>query len=120
MNEKNFSRIGGATSLTDLFKKAASSTAANVNVATLCTVKTLSWDEDKNYGIATVAPIPPLGKDMNEIEAYYFSDSFEPGGYALTVFTDTDFRPVLKNKSVNQITTNQTVHSRMFGILVKL
>ena len=120
MNEKNFAKIGGATSLLDLFRESADSIGSNTNVATLGRVKTFSFDPDKGYGKGEIEPIPAWDKNDPVFEAWAFSE-FVAGDLCLVVFTDNDFRPEIKNSAARgQETRNKNIHSRNFGIMIKL
>ena len=112
------------SSLINLFNKSKAESVVGVNVASLAFFKkvTTPYDAEQGFGIieAQVFPVDE-GFDMC-VNAYFFSNiSFSENEIVLLVFTDKDFRQVIRNKKwTKQTIKNETLHSKQFGVVVKL
>lgn len=115
---------GRNTSLVDLFSKLKENISINTNVATLATYKNIiqEYSSDTKYGIVECSPFPLYGNETEySLYAYFFGDySFNQGDIVLIIYTDKDFRANLKNQDKIQKTTNTNLHSKTFGVLIKI
>lgn len=122
-----FSKSETSTSLIDIFKQNKQNTLQSVNVATLgfYTGTLKEYDEDKKYSVIEVIPFPLINGQTNyKIEGYYLYNketTFEENEIVLVIFTDTDFRQSLNSMTkVQRVDQNSNIHSKSFGIVIKL
>lgn len=117
-------RNDGVSNLIDVLQRNKKNGAKDICVASLAFVKAVRspFDVNQGFGVLEVQLFPvDDGFDMS-VDSYFFSDkTFDENEIVLVVFTDRDFRQIIKNKKwTKQVVKTDSLHSRMFGVTIKL
>lgn len=123
MSQKAQARAGATQGFIELFHSIRKQAGEDVSTATLGYVKNVTRDFVDGYGIVDVLPVPQWDADgTNLISAYFFSEPAPAvDSLVLVVFTDRDFRSVIAAQTGQTGTTsNLNIHSKNFGVAIKL
>ena len=103
--------------LDDIFKAMKGNIFRDLNVADI--VRVMSVDDMNSKYMCTLLSNPDLRIETTKLQDL----TIQKDDVMLCIFTSTDFRTNLskfKNKQVLQTTTNETLHSKNYGVLVGL
>lgn len=123
MSQKAQARTGATQGFIELFSNIRKQAGEDVSTATLGYVKNITRDFADGYGIIDVQPVPQWDADgTNLISVYFFSEPAPAvDSLVLVVFTDRDFRSVIAAQTGQTGTTlNLNIHSKNFGVAIKL
>lgn len=108
-------------SIADVIKKNGKKQKVETHVATIGRIRSIVREFADGYGEAEIDPIPLYdGEEPYTIKAMFFSDNYAVGDTAMVVFTDFDFRSNVRGGFEQTATQNKQIHSRAFGVLVRL